>query len=86
VNAIYKFSEDQLASLKDEYLIALAKYYEIPLHKKLKRDKLIGMIITKQNTESNFYGIEYARASQLEDLGMSVRVRRIKESQENKNE
>jgi hypothetical protein len=86
VNAVYKFSEGQLNSLKDEYLLNLARYYEIPLQRKLTKDKLIELIIKKQNTMPNFYGVDVVEPSQQENSGMSVRVRRIKELQENKNE
>ena len=84
MNAIYKFSEQQLDKLKDEYLINLAKYYEIPINKKTGRTELIEKIIKKQKEMPNYYGGEAAQQEQ--NVGMSPRVRRIKEWQEKQNE
>lgn len=82
MSATYKFSLEQLKALKAEHLINLARYYEIPITKDLERDKLIRIILLKQEEEPAYY---VTPTPQLNENQMSVRVQRIKQSLENKN-
>lgn len=76
----YKFSESQLKNLETKYLLRLADYYEIPIHRDTEKGKLIKLILEKQKEyQEPIYTISDQLIGEQE---MSVRIRRIKESQE----
>jgi hypothetical protein len=78
MSAFYFFSGEQLKKLKTDDLLKLAGYYHVTYNiKKPDEETIIKDIILAQEKVYEFLG---ASSSEPEPSGMSVRVRRIRET------
>lgn len=71
------FTLDELSSLKKSQLLVLAAYFKIPIKESDPKDKITKIMYERLQTISETQPVSY----EPQGIQMSVRVRRIKESQ-----